>query len=762
MSINNYPADAKVVLEWGEIFRKREIPQLSERASSKMVKIAAHLPQGEFVGWQMNVPPKGLTRFFSFGTAAVSASDLHWIYEKTAKEKAESLPKDSEGADSFVNRENWNLYEIQFSTEKPERKMQIGFSAVGAQEASDAITASDREPVWPKYFPREFDELMKALRSEGAVMRYVVGCATGDEQSICRNTVLSANCFSVADATEYIGTPVRVKTLLLIPSMPSVRLKTVIHGYAGGAELSYIGNMQNPECRQIWDDPMSSPKVLPDYAARIIAMEPIIGKTPIIGVAACDEQAKLIPAGHADTNKNKSILIGTALGTSGLERDIRLSDEDAKMHWQITGKTGMGKSTLLADVILNAIKENNGLTFFDPHGTTIDTVLEAIPEEHAALVRVARFGDAENPIPVNIWNTDDHRKAEKTISDLNMLFMEIFDPKQNGFIGPRWERWFSLFASASIVLLGKRASFESIIKLSQSRSAMEKLVDAIRRKAPALAESIQTEFADNKSGDFADLVSWCVSKMQRLTSIPQLRNTLGAGADALRFEDAIDNNTVTLIDLASPCLGTHASRVLGTLLMMKLQNAAFSRKNRENTHFVFIDEAHLFQTNPLPQMLAEGRKFGLSMILAHQHCGQLGREVRDSLMSNSANFSAFCLSRRDALEASDRLGDPTLITDLCRQNVFTAITTLCIDGVQTPAFTLQVRKPLVSLDSKHISENIYRDSINTLVKPYRNVRALSQSEIGKILDSAAKNPLPRHNEKHAFIDELRTITKEEV
>ena len=739
MQTKNYPVDVKVSLEWGDLFRKKENPALSERASSRMVRIAAHLPEGEFVGFQMDIPQKGLSRFSNFGTAAVQASDLKWISEEAAKAKKEKTGSKKEDT-SLNEKKNWNLYEIRIPIEQIGKKTRIGFGiadADGMDAASEAIAPAS---LWPRYFPKEFGELVSVLRSEGAVVRYAVGRANNEEQQKCKETVLSTWRYGQLDANDYIGYPVRVKIMLLIPSRPSVRLKAVLNEYAPGAEISLIGNMLDKASQNAWANPMLRPQILPDYAARIMAMEPQVGEMPILGVTSCDEEAKPLPTGHHDPVGRESLLIGKALSTSGLERDIRIADTDLRRHWQIIGQTGTGKSTLIAGTLLNAIKSGKGVTFFDPHGTTIDAILLSVPKNEAGRIRVVRLGDAENPIPINIWNTDDYKEAERIIADLNLLFSEIFDPKNNGYVGPRWERWFSLFASANIAFLGKRASFDSIALLSQNRETMIKLAKAIRPRAPRLSESIESEFVDNRSNDFAELVSWCVCKMQRLTSIPQLRNTLGAGADALDFENVVDGNTVTLVDLALPTIGTHASRILGTMIMLKLWNAILSRKCREKTHIVAIDEAHLFQTNPLPQMFAEGRKFGLSVIFAHQHCGQLNSEIKDSLEANSANFSAFCLSRKDAIEAVNRIGNPELFADLSRQNAFSAITTLSIGGKQTPAFTLQVQKPKTRRDGKTISSEIEERSRQTLVEPYRMERALSGDEVLSFLDDEAAKP----------------------
>ena len=146
----------------------------------------------------------------------------------------------------------------------------------------------------------------------------------------------------------------------------------------------------------------------------------------------------------------------------------------------------------------------------------------------------------------------------------------------------------------------------------------------------------------------------------------------------------------------------------------------------------------MFQTNPMPRMLAESRKFGISMILCHQHTGQLTQEIRDALEANSANFSAFRLSPRDAVYSSMRFDSQDVEIRLSRLDAYNAITTLSINGLQTAPFTLETIKPKVLKNGDEIAEGIERRSIEKLVKPYASKRALTSAEILDYLNHPEK------------------------
>ena len=712
----------KTVIQMESLFCQEKKPGVQERMSTRMVKCAGVMGCEDAVGWQILVPVKGEARMSVFGTDSYCSSDLTWIAGKLAKVSEKSRQRTNTCPDSLQE-----LWEIRIpEAESSGHTMKIGFCAQPDSRQTDS-------GKWPTYTPDQFGELLSALRETGAMIRVTVSAADPDAQETCRKNALQTLPLGKSDAREYIGTPVRTRALLRLPGAPSVRLRTVLAAEVPGCLLKRIGSMDQTEAAGIWQDPLQDAPVLPEFAARVLTMEPVIYEN-VIGISCAQPEMKDLPCSLKKTAGKNAIAIGRAIGLSGTQIQVSIGEEDLKRHYQIIGQTGTGKSTLLIDMILSAIRQGYGLTFFDPHGSTIDRILRSLPGKYADRIRVVRIGDKDHPVPLALWDSDDYLQEERTINDLCELFADIFDPKHEGIVGPRFERWFSTFAKASIAFLGRRASLEAITVLSGNRVNMRKLYDAIREKYPDLAQIIQEEYGKDTSSDFAGLLNWLLSKFQRLTGVEQLRKTLGAGTNALDFAGMIDSDTVTLIDLASPVIGTHAARVAGTLIMMKLWNAALTRKDRDKTHLVVVDEASLFQTNPVPRMLAEGRKFGISMVLCHQHTGQLTREVCDALEANAANLTAFRLSPRDAAEAALRLDDPQLRTGLARLDAFRAVTSISAGGQQTPPFTLRITKPSVCRDGEETAARIEQASIASLVEPYRNQQALTRTQIQEYLD----------------------------
>ena len=729
--MTNYPENTTCVLKLEKLYVSSDSLKLSDRLSTRMTSCAAVLFDQSFIGWQMNVPVKGLADITVFGSSDICGSDLEWITENIGKFKASSPT-----AGELTLSEDSRLYSLSLNVRNGSHSGSMGFTTAVPKAVNNRSTS------WPLHYSSQFNELVKALKITGGMFRCVIGNA--NHANSFKEFISTWRSSSIS-AEDYFGNPVSLSLLLILPEAPTLRLKSILEEAVPGIDLVELGPVCDETCRQIWDNPLSNAKAYPNYAARILTMEPIsFSDESIPGIEFCERETTPIYASHNNPHSKTAITIGKAIKSSGETIPVRLDDTGMKMHWDLVGMSGTGKTSLLTQAVISAIKTNHGCTVIDPHGNLVDSILERIPAEHKDRIRVVRIGNADkNPVPIRLFNSDNFRdqKVETEINNYTSMFQAIYDPKSQGFVGPRWIRLYTILTQTSLAL-GLGGTFQSIITMAQTKDNAYKALDAIRKLHNEdyrdLYEAVRNDLVYDKSDDYQSVISWFLSKFQQLVSTAQLRNTFGlpGGANALDFTETVDSDAITLIDLSSPVFGNDAARLTGMIIINKLWNALLTRQNREKNHLIVIDEAHLFSagSNTLERMVYEGRKFGMSLLTAHQNYTQIPAQFKEA-MASMTNFSCFRLSVKDSLEAAVKFDNPAFASKLCHLDNFNAITTLSVDGHQTSPFTLKVPKPRKAGQSAETVKYIENNSYRILVEPYKELKALSTNDILAHLDS---------------------------
>src|SRR5437764_10829050 len=82
-----------------------------------------------------------------------------------------------------------------------------------------------------------------------------------------------------------------------------------------------------------------------------------------------------------------------------------ISHAARRNHLYIIGKTGMGKTALLRNIILADIWRGAGVGVIDPHGDLADSIVDAIPSKRSDEVVYFNPSDLEHPIAWNLVET---------------------------------------------------------------------------------------------------------------------------------------------------------------------------------------------------------------------------------------------------------------------------------------------------------------------------------------------------------------------
>jgi len=179
--------------------------------------------------------------------------------------------------------------------------------------------------------------------------------------------------------------------------------------------------------------------------------------------------------------------------------------------------------------------------------------------------------------------------------------------------------------------------------------------------------------ATRTSGEIAleNVTPYITSKLTRFIASKHARAMFPASAGCLDFESAMESSKILLLRCPKGALGEGLAELAMSASLMKIRAAAMARAGRRDRRpvRVYVDEFQNCRGNSLQTLLAEGRKFGISLVLANQSLGQIGgtnnHSVGAATLANVGNLLTFRLGAADAMKLAPWFDAPDRWRDLC-------------------------------------------------------------------------------------------------
>lgn len=602
-----------------------------------------------------------------------------------------------------------------------------------------------RPDLWPVPFIDDGMQLLQALATTEAQVRvHMAPTIPVERQMISALTRRSVQSRDPIQYSQYMGTPVRIRCFVGQRGVfLSPRLRAALGRLGVGLHLVEL-DPSDASVREAWDGAefTLSGSVQPFGVAQCFLRIPTCGEgATIVGIPTREVVTPPVPLTLPEGAVMNGLRLGVATAEDSAAREVRISTADLLLHTQVLGSTGTGKSTLLAAMVEEAATLGIGVSVLDSHGPLVERIVAELPAKSAARAIVVRSGDVENAVPLNpLRNTDSEMIAEVMVQVLR----ELLDPRDQGFLGPRFERAFTATLRAQRILFGDRANLAAMPYLFRTPAQLRTLATAVRKVDEELGSLLEAEFALIGSSDFAELASWINAKYQRMIATTEMRAILSTGEDAVDVTRVIDDRALLLVDLASPSIGPLGSQFLGEAWLAKHWAALSQRRDRRQPHLLIVDEAHLFAAGTLPKLLAQSRKFGIGVVVAHQSLEQLTAELRQAVLATTSNIIVFRSGPVEAISARERLGGwwGGSLTRLPRMH---AATTLSQGTCQTDAFTLQVDHNLRT-DARGAADDraaeVMRHTLERYVDPFRDRTRIDLKAVDDAVQALTAPPTP--------------------
>jgi len=387
-------------------------------------------------------------------------------------------------------------------------------------------------------------------------------------------------------------------------------------------------------------------------------------------------------------DRDDEITVFAETNFRGERRRFGIRRRDRRAHMYILGRTGMGKSTLLENLIAADLRAGNGLALLDPHGDLARTVLRLVPEERAGAI--IDFNPAVHPLGFNpLQATADPARRHLVASNVLAVFRKVWAE----FWGPRMEH---IFRHALLTLLeSPGATLLELPRLLTDPAFRRAAVGRVRDER--VREFWQAEFEKYAATFRSEAVAPILNKVGGLLASPVIRAVLGQRESAFRLREVMDGGQIFIATLPKGALGEEASALLGALLVTGFHLAALRRadlpeKDRRD-FYLYIDEVHSFATLSLADILQEARKYRLGMVLVSQYLEQLDERVQRALLGTIGTLIVFRVGVRDAEVLAKEFWPDFAIQDLVSLPQYQIYLRLMIDGVVSKPFSAATLPP---------------------------------------------------------------------
>lgn len=381
----------------------------------------------------------------------------------------------------------------------------------------------------------------------------------------------------------------------------------------------------------------------------------------------------------------------------GAKKEIRFAKEDRVRHFYVIGQTGTGKTVLLKNMIIQDIKNGDGVCMIDPHGTDIEDVLANIPRERVDDVIYFDPSYMARPMGLNMLEHDTRFPEQKTfvVNEMLAIFNKLFDMKVAG--GPAFEQY---FRNSALLVLEHPESGATLLEIGRvlgDRAFREMKLDHC--KNPIIRQFWQNAEKTTGEQSLANYVPYITNKFDVFITNDIMRPIVTQEKSAFNFRQIMDERKILLVNLAKGRLGDINSSLLGLVIVGKILMAALSRVDvmgkgeKPADFYLYIDEFQNVTTDSISTILSEARKYRLSLNIAHQFIAQLQDSIKDSVFGNVGSMAVFRVGTEDA-EFLQKQFDPIFTqSDIIKLENYNAYMKMLIGGQPSKPFNLKTMAP---------------------------------------------------------------------
>ena len=408
-------------------------------------------------------------------------------------------------------------------------------------------------------------------------------------------------------------------------------------------------------------------------------------KTPSIawGKSVLSEPPENLPVAEGKSEEEKqNINFFAKTLFHNKETIFGIKEKDRWRHIWTVGKTGTGKSTMIANMAIDDLKKDRGVAVIDPHGDLAELLLEYIPSHRINDTIYFNPADRDFPVAINPLEVHNREDAELVVSGLMSIFTKVW--------ANVWSARMEYILRNTFMTLAEtpNRTLEDTLKILSSQSFRNKILDKIDDKA--LIQFWKEEFEQMPPQLQKEAISPIQNKVGQFVTSPMIRRIIGSETSSIKLDDVMNERKILIANLSQGRLGEDNAALLGAMLITKFQLAAMHRvdipEEERVPFYLYVDEFQNFATESFIKILSEARKYRLALFLANQYMAQIPTEVTKAILGNAGSLVTFTSGAEDAAILHKEFAEVFSENDLVNLQRFQIAIKLMIDSYTSRPF----------------------------------------------------------------------------
>ncbi len=384
----------------------------------------------------------------------------------------------------------------------------------------------------------------------------------------------------------------------------------------------------------------------------------------------------------------------------GERRKIFMKNDDRFRHFYVIGQTGTGKSSVIQLMARQDFHNGKGICVVDPHGSLVEDLFPYIPRSRADDIIYFNPADTERPMGLNMLEGRNEEERDLIALDAMNMMTKMFGEE---IFGPRIQDY---FRNGCLTLMADEEEGGAITDLVRLFTDDEWQKYKVQRvKNPIVKSFWDKQMASTGQREKQEMIPYFAAKFGQFTTNTLIRNIVGQVKSSFDFSDVMDNRKILLMNLSKGLIGDVNSKLLGMIIVNKIQVAAMRRQREaaaaREDFFLYIDEFQNYVTDSIESILSEARKYRLGLIIAHQYLDQLEKDsklsgsvkLKGAVFGNVGTMMFYKIGPQDAEFCAKEMRPVFSESDLVNLDAFKGCMKLSVDSQPSQPFSIEIPKP---------------------------------------------------------------------